>query len=103
MMFYGRMLLGDRVRTWPDGGYYSPWHPAHVLGAVALEAAMVRGLRLVLRRKFDRDAFWADVVEHRCRITVLISVANSVLARRGSVQTGPPLEVGGVAPVLSDY
>jgi carnitine-CoA ligase len=103
MTLYGRMLFGDRARTSPEGGYYSPWHPAHVLGAVALEAAMARGLRLVLRRKFSPDAFWADVVEHRCRLTVLISVANSVLARQESAPAGHPLEVVGVSPVLSDY
>jgi crotonobetaine/carnitine-CoA ligase len=103
MTLYGRMLFGDRARTSPDGGYYNPWHPAHVLGAVALEAAMARGLRLVLRRKFSLEAFWADVVEHRCRLTVLISVANSVLARQENAPAGHPLEVVGVSPVLSDY
>jgi carnitine-CoA ligase len=103
MMSYGRMLFGDRVRTWPDGGYYSPWHPAHVLGAVALEAAVARGLRLVLRRKFDLEAFWTDVAEHHCRLTVLISVANSVLARQESAPAVHPLEIVGVSPALSDY
>jgi crotonobetaine/carnitine-CoA ligase len=103
MATYGRMLFGDRPRTWPDSGYYSPWHPAHVLGAVALEAAISRGLRLILRRKFDPDAFWTDVVDHSCRLTVLISVANSVMARRESAPAEHPLELVGVSPALSDY
>jgi crotonobetaine/carnitine-CoA ligase len=103
MATYGRLLFGDRSRTWPDSGYYSPWHPAHVLGAVALEAAISSGLRLVLRRKFDPDAFWADVVDHNCRLTVLISVANSVMARRESAPAEHPLELVGVSPALSDY
>lgn len=103
MTSYGRLMFGDRPRPWPDGGYYSPWHPAHVLGAVALEAAISRGLRLVLRRKFDPDAFWADVAGHGCRLTVLISVADSVLARRDSAPAEHPLELVGMSPVLSDY
>lgn len=103
MAAYGRMLFGDRPRAWPDGGYYSPWHPAHVLGAVALEAAISRDMRLVLRRKFDPGAFWADVVDHRCRLTVLISVADSVMARRELAPAGHPLELVGVSPVLGDY
>lgn len=103
MTLYGQMLFGDRTGSWADGGYYSPWHPAHILGAVALEAAMTRGLRLVLRRKFDLNAFWPDVVGHGCRLTVLISVANAVLAQREQAPAGHPLEVVGVSPVLSDY
>lgn len=103
MMSYGQMLFGDRARAWPDGGYYSPWHPAHVLGAVALDAAITRGLRLVLRRKFDLNAFWADVVDHECRLTVLISVGNSVLARQDIAPVSHPLEVVGMSPVLGNY
>jgi carnitine-CoA ligase len=103
MITYGRLLFGDDVQQWRDGGYYSPWHPAHVLGAVALEAAVQRGLTLVLREKFDLEAFWTDVVEHNCRLTVLISVADSVWANRSMAPAVNPLDVVGVSPALRDY
>jgi crotonobetaine/carnitine-CoA ligase len=103
MVTYGRLLFGDDVQHWQDGGYYSPWHPAHVLGAVALEAAVQRGLTLVLREKFDLEAFWTDVVTHNCHLTVLISVADSVWSNRARAPETNPLDVVGVSPALRDY
>jgi crotonobetaine/carnitine-CoA ligase len=103
MVTYGRLLFGDDVQHWQDGGYYSPWHPAHVLGAVALEAAVQRGLTLVLRERFDLEAFWTDVVEHNCHLTVLISVADSVWSNRDKAPAANPLDVVGVSPALRDY
>jgi crotonobetaine/carnitine-CoA ligase len=103
MATYGRSLFGDDIQQWRDGGYYSPWNPAHVLGAVALEAAVQRGLALVLREKFDLDAFWTDVVAHNCRLTVLISVADSVWSNRAKAPETNPLDVVGVSPALRDY
>jgi crotonobetaine/carnitine-CoA ligase len=102
MFVYGRMLFGNVERRWSDGGFYSPWHPAHVLGAVALEAAVERGLWLVVREKFDVASFWKDVVEHSCRLTVLISVADSVWAHRADAPRSNPLEIVGVASNLPD-
>jgi carnitine-CoA ligase len=103
MVTYGRLLFGDDVQHWQDGGYYSPWHPAHVLGAVALEAAVQRGLTLVLRERFDLEAFWTDVVEHNCHLTVLISVADTVWANRDKAPGVNPLDIVGVSPALRDY
>jgi carnitine-CoA ligase len=103
MVTYGRLLFGDDVQHWSEGGYYSPWSPAHVLGAVALEAAVQRGLTLVLRQRFDLEAFWADVVAHNCKLTVLISVVDTVWSNRARAPQTNPLDVVGVSPALRDY
>ncbi|MFF3872214.1 class I adenylate-forming enzyme family protein [Streptomyces sp. NPDC001978] len=98
---YGGTLFDDQDRTWPAGaGYYCPWHPAHILGAVALDTAVRRNLVLVLRRKFDHAAFWSDIRRHDCRLTVLVAVAADVWAARRPDQQRNPLELVGMAPLI---
>jgi carnitine-CoA ligase len=101
---YGGTLFDDQDRTWPNGaGYYSPWHPAHILGAVALDAAVRRNLVLVIRRKFDLAAFWEDVRGYDCRLTVLISVAAQLWAARQPEQRDNPLELVGMSPLIPAF
>jgi crotonobetaine/carnitine-CoA ligase len=101
LQLYARTLFDDAGRPWTAGaGYYNPWHPAHILGAVALDAAVTRGLVLVLRRKFHQEKLWADVRRHDCRLAVLISVAAEVWAGRHPDQADNPLEVVGMSPLI---
>ena len=100
---YARTLFGDEEPEWaPDAGYYSPWHPAHVLGAVALDVAVVRGLALVLRRKFSRSHFWSDIVAHHCEATTLVTVADDIWAHREPGQAGNPMKVVGMSPLVGN-
>lgn len=100
---YACTLFGDEDPVWtPAAGYYSPWHPAHVLGAVALDVAVVRGLALVLRRKFSRSDFWSDIVAHNCEATMLITVADDILAHREPWQASNPLKVAGMSPLVEN-
>jgi carnitine-CoA ligase len=101
---YGGTLFDDQDRTWPNGaGYYSPWHPAHILGAVALDAAVRRSLVLVIRRKFDLAAFWEDVRHYDCRLTVLISVAAQLWTARQPQHRDNPLELVGMSPLIPAF
>jgi carnitine-CoA ligase len=101
LQLYAGTLFDDAGRSWTAGaGYYSPWHPAHILGAVALDVAVARGLVLVLRRKFRQENLWGDVRRHDCRLTVLISVAAQVWAGRQPDQADNPLEVVGMSPLI---
>ncbi|MFF3876880.1 class I adenylate-forming enzyme family protein [Streptomyces sp. NPDC001978] len=101
---YGRFLFGDGYDHWATGGgYYSPWHPAHVLGAVALEAAILRNLTLVTRRGWKFEYFWDDVQEHNCKLTMLISVAEKVWASRSAAPAPNCLDMVGISPAVRDY
>ena len=100
---YASTLFGGQEPAWtPDAGYYSPWHPAHVLGAVALDVAVLRGLTLVLRRKFSRSRFWADIISHHCEATTLISVADDLRAHGEPWQERNPLRLVGMSPLVEN-
>jgi carnitine-CoA ligase len=104
LSLYGHNLINDDGKAWgPGTGYYSPWHPAHILGAVALDAAVQRGLILVLRRKFTPDTFWSDVTRHRCGLAVIVSVAAELWVKRQPSQRDNPLELLGLAPLIPEY
>jgi crotonobetaine/carnitine-CoA ligase len=98
---YGQNLFDDVGRCYPPGGsYYSPWHPAHILGLVALDVAVHRGLALVIREKFEEAAFWEDVSRYDSRLAVLISVGAEVWAQRDESDRDNPLELVGMSPVI---
>jgi len=100
---YATNLFGGQEPAWtPDAGYYSPWHPGHVLGAVALDVAVLRGLTLVLRRKFSRSTFWADIISYHCEATTLVAVAGDLRAHGEPWQGRNPLRLVGMSPLVED-
>lgn len=100
---YASGIFGGHEPAWtPDAGYYSPWHPAHVLGAVALDVAVLRGLTLVLRRKFNRSMFWADIISHSCEATTLIAVADDLRTHAEPWQERNPLRLVGMSPLVEN-
>jgi crotonobetaine/carnitine-CoA ligase len=104
LSLYGHNLVNDTGKAWPPGtGYYSPWHPAHILGAVALDAAVQRDLILVIRQKFTADTFWTDVTTFSCGMAVLVSVGDELWARRQPGQRDNPVELLGMAPLIREY
>jgi crotonobetaine/carnitine-CoA ligase len=103
ILSYASRHFGDHEPAWtPGAGYYSPWHPAHVLGAVALDVAVIRGLTLVVRRKFSQGSFWPDVLAHDCEATTLVTVADDIWAQRASWQSRNPLRLMGMSPLVAD-
>jgi crotonobetaine/carnitine-CoA ligase len=104
LSLYGHNLVNDTGKVWPAGtGYYSPWHPAHILGAVALDAAVQRNLTLVTRRKFTADTFWTDVTTFSCGMAVVVSVGDELWVKRQPSQQRNPLELVGMAPLIKEY
>jgi acyl-CoA synthetase (AMP-forming)/AMP-acid ligase II len=70
-----------------------------VLGAVALDVAVLRGLTLVLRMKFSRAASGPDIISHHCEATTLISVADVSGAWRALAERNP-LRLVGMSPLV---
>jgi carnitine-CoA ligase len=60
--------IGRIPRGWlsPDDAVYSPWPMFHVTGRSPMMSMADIGGRVVLRERFARSDFWADVRTHRC-------------------------------------
>jgi carnitine-CoA ligase len=72
---YAAHIVDDRDHEWPsDSGYYSPWSTAHALGSIALAAAVQRGQRLVVRDGFVQGAYWSDIRNYNCQLTIALNI-----------------------------
>jgi carnitine-CoA ligase len=57
----------------PDDTFYAPFPLFHGTGKIPLATMAYAGGREVIRESFKTDAFWTDVDEHGCTMTVLLA------------------------------
>ena len=95
--------------SWPmadlgeDDCFYNPFAMFHITGKNALYLmALVRG-RVVLRRQFKTDQFWADIERYGCTTTVLMGVmANFLYRQPGPERVDTPLRNVLMAPLIPE-
>ncbi len=84
---------------------YVPLPMYHIAGRSAVAVMARHGGRLVLRKGFSVDAFWADIREHRCTFTLIAGAMTNFLFRQPPrpADADNPLAKIVIAPVIPEH
>ncbi len=71
----------DLVPLTPDDAHYVPYPLFHVSGKSPLYAMALAGGRVVLRERWNTEAFWPDIKAHGCTSALLMSATAEFIDR----------------------
>ena len=91
----------------PEDVLYNAGLPLfHVAGKIGMNfTTLLAGASVVLRGTFKSDAFWSDIEEHRCTITLLLGAVANFLWQQPPTQNDAqtPLRVTAMVPAIPEY
>lgn len=84
--------------------YYAPFVPYHLTGKGALISAAQLDGQVVIREKFQTDAFWDDIRRYRCTSTLIVGAMGNFLLKQplSADDAVNPLRAVLMAPILPD-